>query len=347
MTSIWIRAEQRSNEQRVGVTPDVVDSLISAGFNVIIERDQTRAIPIQQFKNIKVVDAGTWQNAPNDTIIFGLKELPNDNTPLKHRHIMFGHAYKGQPDGQKLLSRFAAGGGTLYDLEYLTDEKGKRVAAFGYWAGFVGAAVAIKSWSSIQLGKKCASMHPFQNARSLEKDISSNLSTARPSVIIVGANGRVGSGAIDFCKKLNVTTTQWDIAETAHGGPYPEIYEHDIFLNCVLADKATPVFIPKSTINAKRKLTVIGDIACDPTNFYSPIKVYNSETTWEQPTLRICDDPVLDVTAIDNLPSILPQESSEDFASQLLPSLLSLGNIEAGVWKKAKLVFDQKINELV
>ena len=55
MTSIWIRAEQRSNEQRVGVTPDVVDSLISAGFNVIIERDQTRAIPIQQFKNIKIV----------------------------------------------------------------------------------------------------------------------------------------------------------------------------------------------------------------------------------------------------------------------------------------------------
>ena len=54
MTSIWIRAEQRSNEQRVGVTPDVVDSLISAGFNVIIERDQTRAIPIQQFKNIKI-----------------------------------------------------------------------------------------------------------------------------------------------------------------------------------------------------------------------------------------------------------------------------------------------------
>ena len=53
---------------------------------------------------------------------------------------MFGHAYKGQPDGQKLLSRFAAGGGILYDLEYLTDETGRRVAAFGYWAGFAGAA---------------------------------------------------------------------------------------------------------------------------------------------------------------------------------------------------------------
>ena len=71
-----------------------------------------------------------------------------------YKRQMFGHAYKGQPDGQKLLSRFAAGGGILYDLEYLTDETGRRVAAFGYWAGFAGAAVAIKSWSAAQLGER-------------------------------------------------------------------------------------------------------------------------------------------------------------------------------------------------
>ena len=59
--------------------------------------------------------------------------------PLKHRHIMFGHAYKGQPDGQKLLSRFAAGGGTLYDLEYLTDEKGQKSSSV--WAIGQGLSV--------------------------------------------------------------------------------------------------------------------------------------------------------------------------------------------------------------
>ena len=32
--------------------------------------------------------------------------------------------------------------------------------------------------------------------------------------------------------------------------------------------------------------------------------------------------PVLDVMAIDNLPSLLPVEASEDFAAQLLPHLL-------------------------
>ena len=53
---------------------------------------------------------------------------------------MFGHAFKGQPAGQVLLQRFKAGGGTLLDLEYLVNAQGRRVTAFGYWAGFAGAA---------------------------------------------------------------------------------------------------------------------------------------------------------------------------------------------------------------
>ena len=68
---------------------------------------------------------------------------------------MFGHAYKGQPAGQILLKRFKAGGGTLYDLEYLVDEAGRRVAAFGYWAGFAGAAISLKCWAAQQTGGIC------------------------------------------------------------------------------------------------------------------------------------------------------------------------------------------------
>ena len=50
---------------------------------------------------------------------------------------------------------------------------------------------------------------------------------------------------------------------------------------------------------------------------------------------RVWDNQILDVTAIDNLPSLLPRESSEDFAAQLLPHLMSLNEIETGVWEKA------------
>ena len=55
---------------------------------------------------------------------------------------------------------------------------------------------------------------------------------------------------------------------------------------------------------------MIGDIACDPDSDFSPIKVYDRTTDWDAPALRVHDDPPLDVTAIDNLPSLLPVESS-------------------------------------
>jgi saccharopine dehydrogenase (NAD+, L-lysine-forming) len=45
MTHIWIRAEERPNEQRVGVTPDGVAELLRAGFQVTLEEDPSRAIP--------------------------------------------------------------------------------------------------------------------------------------------------------------------------------------------------------------------------------------------------------------------------------------------------------------
>ena len=102
MTHLWIRAEQRPNEQRVGVTPAGVQALLEAGFKVTLEQDPTRAIQTEAYAGVQLASNDNWQTAPQDAIIMGLKELPDDGTPLRHRHIMFGHAYKGQPDGARL-----------------------------------------------------------------------------------------------------------------------------------------------------------------------------------------------------------------------------------------------------
>ena len=150
MKHLWLRAEHRENEKRVGLTPQGATQLIEHGIKVSVEESNTRIISIKDYKDAgcEIVSAGSWENAPEDAIIFGLKELPNNETPLKHSHIMFGHAFKGQVSGKKLLKKFKSGGGTLYDIEYLTQDTGKRVAAFGYWAGFAGAYVALKVWIS-------------------------------------------------------------------------------------------------------------------------------------------------------------------------------------------------------
>ncbi|MBJ6372803.1 saccharopine dehydrogenase [Sedimentitalea arenosa] len=351
MTHLWVRAEQRANEDRTGLMPIGAAALIGAGLRVTVEDSATRAVPIDSYRaaGCEIAPENSWPDAPADAIIFGLKELPEDGTPLTHRHILFGHAYKGQPAGQTLLKRFRAGGGTLYDLEYLVDESGRRVAAFGYWAGYAGAAVALKCWAAQQRGGLAGPVSTYANSRALQDELTAELDalgTGRPTALVIGALGRVGTGAADLCTAMSVPVTRWDMAETAHGGPFPEVLAHDVFLNCILARPGTPVFVPASAPTDPRNLTVIGDIACDPDSDFSPIKVYDRTTSWAEPALRVHDAPPLDVTAIDNLPSMLPLESSEDFAAQLLPSLLTLPDLKAGVWGRAKATFDSHIERI-
>jgi len=344
MVHLWVRAEQRPNETRVGLTPDGARALIAAGFQLTVEDSPTRAIPITGYAQAgaAIAPAQTWPDAPRDAIIFGLKELPDDGTPLIHRHILFGHAYKGQPAGRILLDRFRAGGGTLYDLEYLVDDMGRRVAAFGYWAGYAGAAVSTLAYIAQSQGGICGPVAACPDAATLCARIGTALGRVpRPRAIIIGAKGRVGTGATDFCRALGIETTLWDMAETAHGGPFPEILDHQIFLNCILALPGVPVFVPQTATTAPRALRVIGDIACDPTSDFSPIKLYDRTTDWAAPALRVHDTPPLDVMAIDNLPSLLPVESSVDYAAQLLPALLTLADIDTGVWGRARAQFDR------
>ncbi|MEP3296937.1 MAG: saccharopine dehydrogenase [Pseudoruegeria sp.] len=351
MTHLWIRAEQRNNEDRVGITAAGTKSLLAKGFRVTIEKSSVRALPLQPYidAGCEIAPENSWPDAPRDAIIFGLKELPEDDSPLPHRHIMFGHAFKGQHSGKALLQRFKAGGGTLYDLEYLVDETGRRVAAFGYWAGYAGAAITLKCWAAQQRGQICGPISAYANKDDLLTDLSAELQSVAsdiPTAIVIGALGRVGTGAADLMSAMGMTVTKWDLAETESGGPFPDILRHDLFINCILARPGTPVFVPDEARLQARKLTAIGDVACDPDSDYNPIPVYDQATSWSAPAVRVHENPPLDVMAIDNLPSLLPAESSDDYAQQLLPTLATLDALNEGVWARAHTVFATHIKDL-
>ncbi|WEF24986.1 saccharopine dehydrogenase [Paracoccus sp. S3-43] len=344
MTHLWVRAESRPNEGRVGITPAGVADLIARGFTVTVEDSRRRVLPTETYARAgaAIAPEGSWPTGPDDAIVFGLKELPDDGTPLRHRHVMFGHAFKGQPAGQVLLRRLKAGGGALYDLEYLTDEDGRRLAAFGYWAGYAGAAVSLRAWAAQQRGGICGPVHAYADKDLLLDELRAQLDAtgrARPRALVIGAKGRVGTGAADLLAAMGAPVTRWDMAETAHGGPFPEVLAHDIFVNAILAQPGAPVFVPASAVAPGRALTVIGDVACDPTSDFSPIKVYDRTTNWDRPVRRVADRPSLDVMAIDNLPAMLPRESSLDYAGQLLPVLARLDRIDDGPWARAGALF--------
>ncbi len=355
MAHIWVRAEQRPFEQRVGITPEGVQTLLAKGHQVTVEESSTRAIKIADYAatGCSISAEHSWVNAPIDAIVFGLKELDEDGPDLVHRHIMFGHAYKGQADGPLLLSRFKRGGGMLYDLEYLLNDDGRRVAAFGYWAGFAGAAVGVMAWLAQKQEQQLGSIGVYLDKQDLISELKDQCATAvankneLPNIMVIGAHGRVGSGALALCDALGLTTTKWDMAETAHGGPFPEVLQHSIFVNSILASPNVPQFVPKDSVDKPRALSVIADVSCDPNSPYNPIPIYDHSTTFSDPVIRVKSSPdFLDVMAIDNLPSMLPVESSHDYAQQLLPYLAKLDDVENLVWQRAASIFKEHVAKL-
>ncbi len=348
---LWLRAETKPLEERSALSPGNAKKLIDHGFKLTVERSTQSIFDDEEYEALdcECVAENSWQDqAPDDAYILGLKELPEATTPLKHRHIYFAHAYKEQEGWKDVLGRYNAGGGALYDLEYLTDESGRRVAAFGFWAGFAGAAVAVQAWCAQRDHQVLQNLSSYKNQEAMIGDLQNILAGRKPRMIVIGAHGRCGQGARSVADQLGLEITCWDMEETKAGGPFPEIAEHDIFVNCVFVNSKIPPFLTHEELAAdQRKLSVICDVSCDPTSDLNPLPFYTDCSDFTQPCMRIIDgDKPLDLIAIDHLPSLLPAESSDDFSSQLLPSLLDIENDTEGVWRRAHDLFTQKSNSI-
>ncbi|KAF2769254.1 Formate/glycerate dehydrogenase catalytic domain-like protein [Teratosphaeria nubilosa] len=361
-TTLHVRAETKPLEHRTAIPPSVAKKLVDEGYVVNVERSPLSAFKDEEYEGTgaTLVPTGSWTKIPSEHIVIGLKELPEEDLPLKHTHVQFAHCYKGQGGWDTVLSRFPRGNGTLLDLEFLEDENGRRVAAFGYHAGFAGAAVALLTWTwQLEHGlvKPLPGLTPYENENALVQEVKLAVEKGKakaghlPSVLVIGALGRCGKGAVDLCTKAGLSDIiKWDIQETsAKPGPYREIIESDVFVNCIYLSAKIPPFIePKSLSSPTRKLSVVCDVSCDTTNPNNPIPIYDINTTFDNPTVPVklpseAKDVPLSVISIDHLPSLLPREASEAFATQLLPSLLQLKDWRnVRVWQQAEKLFKEK-----
>ncbi|RHZ81060.1 hypothetical protein Glove_124g23 [Diversispora epigaea] len=359
MVKLWLRAETKPNEHRSALTPSTCQILLQKGFQITVEKSTERIFEDEEFEKVGcvLVPTGTWKTAPSDAYIIGLKELPeNDDSPLSHEHIFFAHCYKNQAGWQDIIRRFVKGNGIILDMEFLTDEKGRRVAAFGYHAGFAGTALGIDVWSQQILNpkQKYPSVGFYPTEDKLISYIKNRLKDAilqrgySPRVMIIGALGRCGIGASDFARKVGIleeNIIMWDIEETKKGGPFLEILESDIFVNCIYLNKKIPPFITKELLDDSRKLSVIVDVSCDTTNPNNPLPIYSVNSTFDNPTVEVeTKNPhPLEIISIDHLPTLLPRESSEQFSRDLLPSLIQLSERNtANVWIGAEKLFKEK-----
>lgn len=74
---------------------------------------------------------------PSD-VILGVKEVPVGKILPAKTYFCFSHTHKGQSYNMPMLKQFIDKKCTLIDYELLTETEGKRLVAFGTFAGYAG-----------------------------------------------------------------------------------------------------------------------------------------------------------------------------------------------------------------
>lgn len=399
----WLREESREGEQRTPLTPEDAQFLLQdPNYKITVEKSSQRCFPIQDYEKAgcEIAPSSSWINLSSGAersdetlFILGLKELPVENQKLasnadisvphelSQRHITFAHCYKNQHSWKNVLGRWVQGnGGELIDLEFLNDDSGRRVAAFGNAAGFAGMALGLLAWSQQQQGVRMGPVKPYDHKDKLIAHVKAELAKCSrlPHVLVLGAKGRCGSGSIALAQACGITQlTEWDMEETKSGGPFNEFLDVDILVNDIyLTGKVTPYLttgmISDADGSKSRKLSVFVDVSCDVSNRHNPFPLVNDITSFVEPTKRIIEEDKansvlpLDVIAIDHLPSLIPRESSQDFSKQLINHLKNMhlvnwyepsspdhdsrlqkeGTAETRVWTRARTLYAKKCEEL-
>ena len=159
-------------------------------------------------------------------------------------------------------------------------------------------------------------------------------------VAVIGSDGRCGSGVKKILDTLGINYTPFTKSDRIE-----RLEEYDIVYKCIILDVSySHIWFDKATHFTKP--IVIVDISCDYSKKNNPIKLYSEATTWNQPVFKYND--FVDIIAIDNLPSMLPKESSDEFSDLCTKLLLSFGT---EIWikclEKFKVAIENGITSLI
>ena len=189
-------------DTRVALTPEQCAAIKAKyGLEVVViaQKSKIRAYGDEEYTRhgIALVD-----DVSDCDLLMGIKEVPLDELIPGKTYSFFSHTIKKQVHNRKLLQTILAKNITLIDYEVLTDDKGRRLIAFGYYAGMVGAHNALYTYGkrtgdfSLKRLHKC---FDYAEAKALYPGIS------WPAVkIVLTGGGRVASGAVRTLRDMGI-----------------------------------------------------------------------------------------------------------------------------------------------
>lgn len=335
---IYIRSELNKNECRTPIIPTDIQILIEHGFKIYIESSNNRIFSDEEYENNgAIITLMKWYDSLfSNALIIGLKELDNFDKLNLHKHLFFSHSYKNQINSKNILSAFYKSNSIIYDFEYFINKSKKRLISFGFYAGLIGCALGI-----LQYLKK-DNINDLKIWKS-EKDLIDDITKYDLSIFdkddikigIIGANGNCGNGVKYLLNKLYIKHTIID-----RNNDKKLFSKYNIFYNCILLNPlSNDIFFDEKTIFDNRLIIV--DISCDNYINNNPIKLYKNNTTWNSPVYKYNDK--VDIISIENLPSLLPYDSSKYFSKLCCQLLLQYNDDKNNYWNNLKKIYYENV----
>lgn len=289
-----IKEEKIPSDSRVVLTPQQCQRLIREGADLVVQRSEIRCFTDQEYENLNVP---LTDDVSDCDILLGVKEVPPESLIAGKTYFFFSHTIKEQEYNRGLLQEIIKKKIRLIDYEVLTDETGKRVIAFGIFAGIVGAHNALWTY-----GRRTGSFElmRMKDAYDYDQVKKSYRGIKWPPVkIVLTGRGRVGTGAAQVLKEMGFREVGPEafLNEPAHGPEFvqidysryaklregesgqksffthPEAYESDfekfasvadIMINGIFWDNNAPAFFTKEEMKGQDfNIRVIADITCD------------------------------------------------------------------------------------
>ena len=197
-----IREGKQPPDRRVPLTPKQCHEAMLQGIDIAVQRSPVRAYTDAEYTAQAV---RLTEDLTDRDLIIGVKEVPLDMLMANKAYLFFSHTIKQQPHNAKLLRTVLERRITLLDHELLTDTKGKRVLAFGKWAGVVGAYNAVRAWQATAGGGKTLKpAHACHDRAEMDLHLAAFPLPKDLRVALTGT-GRVGHGAMETLDRAGMT----------------------------------------------------------------------------------------------------------------------------------------------
>ncbi|XP_038636018.1 alpha-aminoadipic semialdehyde synthase, mitochondrial isoform X1 [Scyliorhinus canicula] len=122
-------------ERRAPLAPRHVKEVTSAGYKVLVQPSNRRAIHEKDYRHAGAI---IQEDISEASLIIGVKSPPGEKLIPQKTYAFFSHTIKAQEANMPLLDTIIEKEIRLIDYEKMVDSKGTRVVAFGQWAGVAG-----------------------------------------------------------------------------------------------------------------------------------------------------------------------------------------------------------------